>query len=119
MTLLPVPVWPVVVLAVISLGDGLMCIRPMPFIAKCFDDVGFPRRYWWIVPPVKLAAALGLVAGVWIPVLGLVTSVALVIYFVIAIGMHIRARDIGRTLFINATGMLLLCAGTLTYSFLG
>jgi hypothetical protein len=118
MTLLPVPVWPVVVLAVISFGDGLMCIRPLPFIAKCFDDVGWPRRYWWVMPPIKFAAAFGLVAGIWIPVLGLVTNVALVAYFIIAIGMHIWARDIGRTLFLNATGMLLVCVGTLVYSFL-
>ena len=118
MTLLPDPVWPVLVLAFVSFGDGLMCIRPLPFIAQCFEDVRWPRRYWWVMPPIKFAAALGLVAGIWIPVLGLVTNIALVAYFVIAIGMHIRARDIGRTLFLNATGMLLLCVATLVYSFL-
>ena len=118
MPLLPDPVWPVILLALVSFGDGLMCIRPLPFIAKCFEDVGWPREYWWIMPPIKFAAALGLVAGIWIPVLGLVTASALVVYFVIAIGMHIRARDIGQTLFLNATSMLLLSAGTLVYSFL-
>jgi hypothetical protein len=111
-------VWPVVVLAVVSFGDGLMCIRPLPFIAKCFNDVGWPRRYWWVMPPIKFAAAIGLVAGIWIPVLALVTSIALVAYFVIAAGMHVRARDFGRTLFLNTTGMLLLCVGTLVCSFL-
>jgi DoxX-like family len=118
MTLLPDPVWPVLVLAVVSFGDGLMCIRPLPFIAKCFEDVRWPRRYWWVMPPIKFAAALGLVTGIWIPVLGLVTNIALVAYFVIAIGMHVRARDFGRTLFLNATGMLLFCIGVLVYSFL-
>ncbi|OLT11340.1 hypothetical protein BJF78_27020 [Pseudonocardia sp. CNS-139] len=119
MTVLPDPVWPVVVLAVISFGDGLMCLRPLPFIAQCFEDVGWPRRLWWLMPPVKFAAALGLVGGIWVPVLGLVTSAALVAYFAIAIAMHVRARDLGRNLFVNATAMFLLCIGTLVYSFLG
>jgi hypothetical protein len=118
MTLLPDPVWPVVVLAVISFGDALLCLRPVPFIEKCFDDVGFPRRYWWLMPPIKFAAAAGLIAGIWIPFLGLITTAALVLYFCVAISMHIRARDFGRNLFLNATGMLVLCVATLVWSFL-
>lgn len=118
MTELPDPAWPVVLLAVISLVDGLMCLKPMAFIARCFEDVGWPRRWWWIMAPLKFAAAAGLVAGVWVPYLGVVTSVALVAYFVIAVAMHIRARDFGRNLFVNATGMLVLCTATLLWSFL-
>jgi len=45
MTRLPDPVWPVVVLAVISLVDGILCIKPMAFIARCFEDVHWPRKY--------------------------------------------------------------------------
>ncbi|HEY8451476.1 MAG: DoxX family protein [Micromonosporaceae bacterium] len=66
----------------------------------------------------EVAAAAGLIVGIWLPYLGLVTSVALVAYFVIAIAMHIRARDFGRNRFVNATGMLALCVGTLVWSFL-
>jgi len=35
----------------------------------------------------------------------------------VAISMHIRARDFGRNLFLNAAGMLLICAATLVLSF--
>ncbi|MFF2372179.1 DoxX family protein [Agromyces sp. NPDC058110] len=111
----PDPVWPVLVLALIQLADALLCVRPVPFIARCFDDVRFPRRLWWIMPPIKFAAAAGLVAGIWIPYLGLVTCLALVTYFVVAIGMHIRARDFGRNLFVNASGMLVICVGVLVW----
>lgn len=117
MTVLPDPVWPVIVLALIQLADGVMSAKPLPFIAKCFDDVGFPRRWWWVLAPIKFAAAAGLLAGIWIPYLGAVTSVALVAYFVVAISMHIAARDFGRNLFLNATGMLVICIATLLYSF--
>lgn len=119
MTFLPEPVWPVVVLAAISLGDGLLCIKPAAFIARCFEDVHLPRRYWWLAPPIKIAAAAGLVAGVWIPGLAALTTGCLVLYFVVAIAMHIRASDFGRNLFVNATGMLAISGGTGAYCFLG
>jgi len=117
MTTLPEPIWPVVVLAVICLGDGLLCLKPVAFIAQCFIDVNWPRRYWPLMSPIKFAAAAGLVAGIWMPVLGLATTVCLVLYFVIAIAMHVRARDLGQTLFVNAAGMLLLCVATLVLCF--
>jgi hypothetical protein len=118
MAALPQPIWPVILLAMISFGDAVLCLRPAPFIARCFEDVGWPRRLWWVMSPIKFAAAAGLVAGIWVPYLGLITSVALVLYFVVAISMHLRARDFGRNLFVNATGMLVLCVFTLVVSFL-
>ncbi|WGW12143.1 DoxX family protein [Saxibacter everestensis] len=113
------PVWPVIVLAIIQLGDAVMCIRPVAFIRDCLDDVGFARKWWWLLPPIKVAAAAGLIAGIWIPGLGLLTGCALILYFVIAILMHVRARDFGRNLFLNATGMLLLCVAVTVFSFIG
>lgn len=118
MTLLPDPLWPVFVLAFISAVDGVLCLRPTPFIASCFEAVGWPRRLWWLMPPIKFASAAGLIAGGWIPGLGLVATAGLVLYFVVAISMHIRARDIGRNLFVNAAGMLAMCVATLTFCFL-
>ncbi|MEO7588112.1 MAG: DoxX family protein [Arachnia sp.] len=118
MSLLPDPGWPVIVLAAISLVDALICIKPAAFIAQCFNDVGWPRRYWWLMPPVKLAAAVGLIAGIWIPALAAVTTGCMVLYFLVAITMHIRARDVGRNLLLNATGMLLICLATGVYCFL-
>ena len=117
MSALPDPVWPVVLLAVISFGDALLCLRPEAFIASCLEDVHWPRRYWWVLSPVKSAAPAGLVAGIWVPYLGLITSAALALYFIVAIAMHIRARDFGRNLFVNATGMLVVCVLTLIVSF--
>jgi hypothetical protein len=112
MTLLPNPVWPVVVLALIQVVDGALCIKPVSFIAACFAAVNWPRRFWWIMPPIKFAAAAGLIAGIWIPYLGALTCAALVLYFLVAISMHVAARDFGRNLYLNATGMLLICVAT-------
>jgi len=116
--LYPHPVWPVLLLALVQVVDGVLCIRPASFVAECYDAVHWPRRLWWLMPPLKLAAAVGLIAGIWVPYLGAMTTVALVAYFVVAITMHIRARDIGRRLFVNATGMLVLCVAVGVFSFL-
>ena len=118
MATLPDPVWPVLVLAFVSAGDALLCVRPAAFIAQCFRDVNFPERWWWVMPWIKAAAAAGLVAGIWIPYLGLVTAVCLVVYFVLALTFHVRARDFGRNFFVNAPGMFLLCLFVLWFSFL-
>lgn len=118
MTSLPAPTWPVLVLAAISAVDGVLCLKPAAFIAQCFEDVGFPRRYWPLMPIIKFAAAAGLLGGVWVPVLGILTTGSLVVYFLIAIAMHARMRDFGRNLFLNATGMLTICTATLAFCFL-
>lgn len=114
----PEPIWPVLFLAAIQLGDAALCVRPVGFVAKCFKDVGWPRRFWWLMTPTKLAAAAGLLAGVWVPWLGLATAIALVAYFIVAIGMHVQARDFGRNLFVNASGMEALCLAVVARSFL-
>jgi len=116
--MIPDPWWPVLVLAAICAVDAVMCLRPVRFIAECFEAVRFPRRWWWVMPPIKAAAAAGLVAGVWLPWLGLLTTCCLVLYFVLAIGAHLRARAHGPTLYVNATGMLLLSVAVLVWCFL-
>jgi hypothetical protein len=118
MTALPDPVWPIVALAVVQIVDALLCLKPAAFIADCFTAVHWPRRLWWLMPPIKFAAAAGLILGLWVPYLAALTCAALVVYFLCAIAAHVRARDFGRNLFLNATGMLLLCVATGVYCFL-
>ncbi len=115
----PDPRWPVVVLAVIQLGDAAMCFEPVGFIARCFTDVRLPRALWPVMPWVKVAATVGLVAGLWVPYVGALTSAALVAYFVCAVAAHIRARDFGRNLALNASLSLVLCVAVFVLCFLG
>ncbi len=112
------PIWPLFVLAAIQLVDAAACVKPIVPVAQCFDDVGFPRRFWWVFTPIKVTAGLGLLAGVWVPEIGLAACLGLVLYFLLAIGAHVRARDFGRNLFVNAIGMLALTVGTAYMSFL-
>lgn len=113
----PDPLWPVVALALIQLADAAFSFRPLPFVRRCLENVHFPERYWGLLTPLKLCAAGGLVLGIWVRWLGLVTTLALVAYFVVAIAMHLRARDLSRELFLNATGMLAICVAVTWISF--
>jgi DoxX-like family len=107
------PWWPLAGLASIQLVDAALCRAPVAFVRDCLVDVRFPRRYWPVLTPLKLLAAAGLLLGIWLPPLAMLTSAALVAYFVVAIAMHVRARDFGRNLFVNAAGMLVLCVAVL------
>jgi hypothetical protein len=110
------PWWPLALLALIQLGDAAVCVKPIAAVRRCLVDVRFPKRFWKVLPPLKAAAAIGLVIGIWVPPLALVVCAALVVYFVLAVVAHVRARDLGRSLFVNATGMLVICMAALVFT---
>ncbi|XVV07202.1 DoxX family protein [Actinosynnema sp. CA-248983] len=58
----------------------------------------------WIVPlgVVKTAGALGLVAGFVVPWVGVAAAVGLVLYFVLAVGVVMRARRWGDVVYPSA-----------------
>lgn len=82
-------------LAAFQAVDAAICIKPIPRVAKCLDDVNYPQEGRWIFPVVKAASALGLLAGTRYPWLAKLTLVMLTVYFSFAVGYHVRARDIG------------------------
>lgn len=117
MDLLPDPIWPVVVLAVVQAVDAAISIKPVDWpVRQCLTGVNVPQRWWWVFPWVKGASALGLVAGIWVPALGTVTAVALVAYFVLALVAHVRARNFG-IFFASAVSMFVACSAVLWFSF--
>lgn len=67
----------------------------------------------WMVPLGTLLAsgAAGLLAGLAVPALGVAAAIGLVLYFICAVGAHVRVRDrqIGGAVF-----FLLLAAAALT-----
>jgi amino acid transporter len=76
------------------------------------DQVRVPRT--WMVPLGTLltAGAVGLLIGLALPVLGIAAAGGLVVYFVCALGAHIRVRD--TNVAGAATFLLLAVAALLT-----
>ena len=79
--------------AAFQAGDAVACAIPLPPIAKILDDLGVPDSVRPVLPVVKAAAAVGLLSVSWFPALARLTTAMLTLYFVLAVGAHIRARD--------------------------
>lgn len=63
------------------------------FVKAVADKVQVSQK--WMVPfGVLLAAgAVGLVAGVAVPAVGIAAAIGLVVYFICALGAHVRVGD--------------------------
>ncbi len=82
-----------VALAAFQAGDAVACGIPLPPIAKSLDTLGVPENVRRVLPVVKAAAAIGLLSVRWFPGLARLTTAMLTLYFVLAVGAHIRAHD--------------------------
>jgi DoxX-like family len=82
-----------VALAAFQAGDAIACAIPLPIIAKILDRLEVPPEIRWVLPVTKAAAAIGLLSVLRFPGLARLTTAMLTLYFVLAVGAHIRARD--------------------------
>jgi hypothetical protein len=80
-------------LAAFQAGDAVACAIPIPYIAKALDSLGVPPSIRWILPVVKAASVVGLLSVTWLPGLARLTTAMLTLYFVLAVGAHLRVRD--------------------------
>ncbi len=80
-------------LAALQAADAAACIGPIPPIKKAYDDVGLAEELRPLIPVVKAASAIGLLSVFRFPALARLTTFMLTVYFVLAVGAHIRAKD--------------------------
>ena len=78
-------------MAVSAVAD---CKMIFPVARHTLEAVYFPRRFWWIFSPIKAAAAIGWFSARWSPCLARLTTAMLTTYFVLAVGFHVKARDV-------------------------
>jgi hypothetical protein len=62
-------------------------------VVQSYARLGVPEHKLNALALLLLAGALGLVLGLWWRWLGMAAAAALVCYFSVAIGVHIRAKD--------------------------
>lgn len=94
-------------LAALQAGDAVACAIPLAPIEKALDDVGLAPELRPVLPVVKAASALGLLSVYRYPRLARVTTFMLTVYFVLAVGSHVRAKDWSPGL-VAASGFLVL-----------
>jgi hypothetical protein len=73
--------------------DAVACAVQVAPVKKTLDDVGVPDNIRPVIPVVKAAAAVGLLSIIRFPALARLTTAMLTLYFVLAVGAHVRVRD--------------------------
>lgn len=90
----------VTVVAALWVGfSGVSVFRRAEFVVKPLADYGVPRSWWPWLGAAKTAGALGLLAGLFVPFLGIAAGVCLVAYFVGAVITVLRARSYATVVF--------------------
>jgi len=80
-------------LAAFQAFDAVACGIPVGYIERSLDTLEVPPRIRWVLPTVKAASVIGLLAARRLPALARLTTFMLAIYFALAVGAHIRVRD--------------------------
>lgn len=80
-------------LAAFQAADAVACAIPVPVIATGLDDLGVPPRLRWVLVGSKAVSAVGLLSVHRSRQLARLTTAMLTLYFVLAVGAHIRVRD--------------------------
>lgn len=83
----------IVGLVAVQVADGIFNAIPTQWLREDLDHLGFPWRLRHVFPVIKVASAAGLLGGLRWPRLGRITSGALIVYFMLGTGFHLRAKD--------------------------
>jgi hypothetical protein len=82
-----------VLLAVLLAFAAIRKLSHRPQVVASYARAGVPERWLNPLAAVLLAAAAGLVVGLAWPPLSVVTAAMVVVYFIVAITFHVRAKD--------------------------
>ncbi|MCW6003309.1 DoxX family protein [Micromonospora sp. CPCC 205371] len=84
-----------VLLAALLVLTAARKLSHRPAVVATYRRVGVPEDRLNVLAVLLLAGAAGLAVGLWWAPAGIAAAAALVAYFVLAIGAHVRARDAG------------------------
>lgn len=82
----------VVATVVANIGVAVTDVVAAPWVLRNSTEVGVPRSWLPWLAALKAAGGVGLIAGFWLPLIGFAAAVGLVLFFVGAVGAHVRAK---------------------------
>jgi hypothetical protein len=80
-------------LAAALLASGGAKLVKDPKVMKTMSTVGVPEGRVWLLAVAEIAGAVGLVVGLWWWPLGVAAAIGVVLYFLGAVGSHLRVKD--------------------------
>lgn len=97
----------------LTMSARMKLVRDPRAVEVIGDIVGVPLRFFAVLAMLEVAGAVGLLIGIGLRPLGVVTGIALVVYFVVATSAHLRRRDIVPGHLLPPVMMLAISAGAL------
>ncbi|MFD4373572.1 DoxX family protein [Streptomyces sp. NPDC058486] len=79
--------------------SGVAVFVRAKFVVEPLAAYGVPRAWWNWLGVAKVAGAAGLVVGFWVPVIGVLAAVGVVLYFAGAVITVVRAKAYGHVAF--------------------
>ncbi|MBF6454673.1 DoxX family protein [Nocardia cyriacigeorgica] len=79
--------------------SGFSLFTQRQFVIEPLEQYGVPRSWWPWLALAKSAGALGLILGLFIPAIGVVAAVGLILYFLGAAATTVRAHSYKTTVF--------------------
>ncbi|SFI90331.1 DoxX family protein [Amycolatopsis sacchari] len=96
-----------VLLSIALVGSGIAKLTRAEQVVTSLTGIGVPLGLFPFLATCEFAGAAGLLVGIWWPPLGIAAAIGVVLYFVGAVGAHLRRRDFGG---LSAPVVLLLVA---------
>ncbi|MBX9424247.1 DoxX family protein [Streptomyces lateritius] len=79
--------------------SGVAVFVRAAFVVEPLAAYGVPRAWWNGLGAAKLAGAVGLLVGFFVPVIGILAALGLILYFAGAVITVLRARAYGHVAF--------------------
>ena len=76
-----------------AVGSAIAKLLKVPDVMASMASVGVKTKQVPLLALLEIAGGLGVILGIWNKSLGIIASIALVLYFLGAIGAHIRAKS--------------------------
>mgnify|MGYP000217798713 CR=1 FL=1 len=93
-----------------AIGSAIAKLKKVPDVMASMASVGVKPHQVPLLAWLEIAGGIGLVLGIWNKNLGLLSSFALALYFLGAIGAHVKAKnkiaDAGPAIGIFVVGLL-------------
>lgn len=81
-------------LAVVLVASGFGKLTRSKSIVDSLTGIGVPLGLFPLLAACELAGAVGLVVGFWWAPLGIAAAIGVVLYFLLAVGQHLRKKDV-------------------------
>jgi hypothetical protein len=82
-----------IIVSVMCLGSSLADFKKNPQIVESLTRLGVDPEKMSILGIIKVIGVTGVIVGFWVTVIGVIAGVGLALYFTVAIGFHVRAKD--------------------------